>query len=211
MNISLFLKYLDELFPNVSCELTYNNHFELLIAVILSAQTTDKSVNNVTPNLFAHFPTPAAMAKANNQEIEELIKRLGLYRNKADSIIKCSQILVEKFDGNVPNDFDNLISLNGVGRKVANVILAEAFHIPALAVDTHVQRIAKRLGLANQDDSVLVVEKKLCQIIPIDSWCKVHHQLIHFGRYHCTAIKPKCERCKLKEICNFCQMKLIST
>ncbi len=194
---------LDHMFPNAHVELTHKNHFELLVAVVLSAQTTDVSVNKVTPNLFNQYPTPKLLSKADVKDVEKLIKTIGLYHNKAKNIVKLSAELVNRFDGIVPSDRKSLESLPGVGRKTANVVLSNAFNIPALAVDTHVARVSIRLGLAKQNDSVLQIEKKLNRKLPKDSWTKMHHQMIFFGRYHCLAKKPKCSTCPLFDICKF--------
>ena len=157
------LEGLDQLFPDARCELDHQNNYELAVAVVLSAQTTDASVNRVTPALFERFPDPGSLASGELAEIERLIASLGLYRNKAKSIKGMAEGIHERFNDNVPDNMDDLVSLPGVGRKCANVILAECFGVPALAVDTHVERISKRLGLADKTDSVLAVEKKLCK------------------------------------------------
>ena len=200
-NIERITSFFDELFPNAECELIHKNPFELLIAVILSAQTTDKSVNKITPNLFEAYPTCFDLAKANVKDVEKIIKTIGLYHNKAINIIKCAEEIVTFYNGQVPNNFDDLVSLSGVGRKTANVVLAVAFHIPAFPVDTHVARISKRLYLAFENDDVIKIEKKLNKKFPKEQWHKMHHQMIFFGRYFCKAINPNCEECKLKDIC----------
>ena len=201
----LFINYLDELFPNAKAELNFSNNFELLIAVVLSAQTTDVSVNKVTPKLFKKYPTPFDLSKADVNDVETIINSIGLYRNKSKNIIELSKILVEKYNGEIPNRREALESLPGVGRKTANVVLSNAFDVPAFAVDTHVERISKRLGIALENDSVLTVEEKLMALFPRQLWKKLHHQLIFFGRYHCTSKKPKCEICKMKDFCPFFQ------
>lgn len=201
--VEKIIKTLDQMFPDAHVELTHKNHFELLVAVVLSAQTTDVSVNKVTPKLFETYPTPFDLAKASYLNVEKLIKTIGLYRNKSKNIIKLAQQLVERFEGIVPNNRKDLESLPGVGRKTANVVLSNAFHIPALAVDTHVARVSIRLGLAKKDDSILQIEKKLNRKLPRESWTKMHHQMIFFGRYHCLAKKPKCNTCPLYDICKF--------
>lgn len=195
------LDTLESMFPDAHVELNHQNHFELLIAVVLSAQTTDVSVNKVTPHLFHHYPTPEALSNADLDHVESLIKTIGLYRNKAKNIIKLSQELISQYQGVVPNHRADLESLPGVGRKTANVVLSNAFNIPALAVDTHVARVSVRLGLAKSNDSVLDIEKKLMKKFPKERWQKAHHQLIFFGRYHCLAKHPKCETCPLYDIC----------
>ena len=200
-NIKLLLDYLDELFPSAKCELFYSQDYELVIEVMLSAQTTDKSVNAVTPILFAKYPSLEALNKASLEEIEEIIKPIGLYKNKAKNLKGIVKDLVERFNGQVPSDKNQLMTLPGVGNKTAGVIRAEIFQIPDLPVDTHILRISKRLKLANKDDDPLAVELKLKKIIPEERWIKSHHQLIHFGRYFCTARSPQCEKCKISDMC----------
>lgn len=201
MNIDLILSTLTEQFPDAHCELIHHNPFELTVAVVLSAQTTDVSVNKVTPNLFARYPTPQAMAQAELADLESCIRTIGLYRNKAKSIQALSKKLVEDFNGEVPHTMEELMSLPGVGRKSANVILSVCFDVPAIAVDTHVERISKRLGLARKNDDVLTVEKKLMRKIPKSEWSHAHHLFIFFGRYFCKAKNPQCKICGLQEIC----------
>lgn len=199
------VKKMEELFPDAHCELLHRNPFELLIATILSAQATDVGVNRVTPTLFAAFPTAKQLAIADEAAIIDCIRSLGLYRNKAKNIRLCSQQLVEQFHGEVPQTREALMGLPGVGRKTANVVLSVAFGIPAFAVDTHVERIAKRLQICRQKDSVLQVEETLCRKIPREKWSKTHHTMIFFGRYHCLARKPKCQECPLLEWCAYGQ------
>lgn len=187
MKVDEILWILEHEFPGAHSELDYKNPFELLIAVILSAQTTDIAVNKVTKNLFARYPDPESLANADVKEVEEYLKTIGLYRNKAKFIVKCSQQIMEDFNGEVPQTRTSLMKLSGVGRKTANVVLSEGFGIPAIAVDTHVERVAKRLKLAKKDDSVLEVEKKLQRKIKREDWHKAHHLLLLFGRYHSTA------------------------
>lgn len=194
--------YLDELFPNVGCELEYSKDYELVIAVMLSAQTTDKSVNAVTRVLFSRYKSLEELAKANLSDIEDIIHSIGLYKNKAANVLKIANKLLNDFGGVVPSDKDLLQTLPGVGNKTAGVIRAEIFKIPDLPVDTHILRITKRLGLANKSDDALATEKKLKKIIPEDRWIKSHHQFIHFGRYFCTARNPQCEKCKISCFCN---------
>ena len=184
------------------CELDFSNNFELLIAVILSAQCTDKRVNMVTKELFKVYDTPEKLASAKLKDVEKIIKPCGFYNNKSKNIIECSKQLVQSFGGQVPSDMDELMSLKGVGRKTANVVRAVGYKIPALAVDTHVFRVSNRLGLANSDN-VNMVERQLMDNIPKSDWIDVHHMLILFGRYYCKAISPKCEACPLKKYCNF--------
>lgn len=194
-------KTLNEMFPHAKAELNYQNTFELLIAVVLSAQTTDISVNRITPELFRKYPTPKDLKDAPIEDIEHLIRSIGLFRNKAKNIKALARVLDENYDGKVPSDRLQLESLPGVGRKTANVVLSNAFHIPAFAVDTHVKRISIRLGLAKPKDSVLEIEKKLMKRFPKSEWLRLHHQMIFFGRYHCLAKNPKCYQCPLYDIC----------
>ncbi|WP_314404421.1 endonuclease III [uncultured Granulicatella sp.] len=194
-----------DLFPNAHCELNHRNAFELLIATILSAQATDVGVNKVTPKLFERFPTPAHLAEASEEAVIECIQSLGLYRSKAKNIRLCAQQLLERFNGEVPHTREELVSLAGVGRKTANVVMSVAFNIPAFAVDTHVERISKRLQICRQKDTVLEVEETLCRKIPKELWSRAHHWMIFFGRYHCVARKPKCHECPLLEMCAFGQ------
>ena len=200
-NIAPLLSYLDELFPNAKCELFYTKDYELVIAVMLSAQTTDKSVNAVTSILFNKYQSLDALNEAPLEDIENIIKQIGLYKNKAKNLKGIVKDLIERFNYQVPSDKDLLMTLPGVGNKTAGVIRAEIFKIPDLPVDTHVARIAKRLGLAKNDDEPIEIERKLKRLIPEDRWIKSHHQLIHFGRYFCTARNPQCENCKIKDYC----------
>lgn len=195
------LDQLEIMFPDAHCELIHKNPFELLVAVVLSAQSTDNAVNKVTPALFESFPDPKTMANADIKDIEDKIKRIGLYRNKARSIQNLSKSLLTSFDGNVPQSMKDLTSLAGVGRKTANVVRSVCFDIPSIAVDTHVERISKRLGLAKVYDSVEVVEQKLKRKIKRERWNKAHHLFIFFGRYFCTARNPQCNNCPFQNIC----------
>jgi endonuclease-3 len=197
------LETLNQMFPDAHVELNHQNHFELLIAVVLSAQTTDISVNKVTPHLFKSYPTPIALANADVKDVENHLKTLGLYHNKAKNIIALANDLVEKHQQIVPNHRTDLEALPGVGRKTANVVLSNAFGIPALAVDTHVARVSVRLGLAKEGDSVLTIEKKLMRKLPKSIWQQAHHQFIFFGRYHCLAKNPKCLECPLYDLCKY--------
>ena len=197
-----------DLFPDAHCELNHRNAFELLIATILSAQATDVGVNKVTPRLFERFPTPAHLAEASEEAVIECIQSLGLYRSKAKNIRLCAQQLLERFNGEVPRTREELVSLAGVGRKTANVVMSVAFNIPAFAVDTHVERISKRLQICRQKDTVLEVEETLCRKIPKELWSRAHHWMIFFGRYHCIARKPKCHECPLLEMCAFGQIEV---
>lgn len=200
-NVKPLLDYLDEILPTAKCELLYSKDYELVIAVMLSAQTTDKSVNAVTPILFKKYPTLAALYDAPLEDIEEIIKPIGLYKNKAKNLKGIVKDLVDRFNSVVPSDKEQLMTLPGVGNKTAGVIRAEIFRIPDLPVDTHILRISKRLNLAKKDDEPIDVERKLKKIIPEERWIKSHHQLIHFGRYYCMARSPKCENCKISDMC----------
>lgn len=197
------IEYFDLILPNVTCELNYDNDIQLLIAVVLSAQTTDKAVNKVTEPLYERYPTCDDLYTLSVEEIQEFIKRLGLYKVKSKNVYNLIKIIKEDYDGSVPSAYNQLVDLPGVGRKTANVVLAEYFNIPAIAVDTHVERVSKRLKLAFAKDSVLTVEKKLMKKFPEEKWIKLHHQFIHFGRYICKAQSPNCEECKLTEYCRY--------
>lgn len=201
VNANEIVDEMEKLFPNAHCELKHESPFQLLIATILSAQTTDASVNKVTPALFQAYPTSKEMAKASIQEIEVYIQRIGLYRNKAKSIVACSKELECRFDGIVPYTHKDLESLPGVGRKTANVVRSVAFDIPSFAVDTHVQRVSKRLKLSKPNDSVEKVEAKLKRKIDRSRWNQAHHDFIFFGRYLCTARNPKCHQCPFISFC----------
>ena len=195
------LDYLDELFPNPVCELDYNKDYELLIAVMLSAQTTDKRVNKVTRVLFDRYKSLEELSKANISDIEDIIRELGSFRKKSVYVKDIATSLLKDWKGSVPNNREYLESLSGVGRKTTNVFLGVIYNEPTIAVDTHVERVSKRLNLAEDNDSVLMVEKKLMKKIPKEKWVKTHHQLVLFGRYYCKATKPSCENCKLRDIC----------
>ena len=201
MNANEILDEIEKIFPNAKCELHHESPFQLLVAVVLSAQTTDESVNKVTPALFEAYPTSKEMARASVSDIEPYIRRIGLYRNKARSISALSKDLEAKFDGIVPSSYKDLMSLAGVGRKTANVVRSVAFNIPSFAVDTHVDRVSKRLGLAKPYDSVEKVEEKLKRKIDRDRWNQGHHDFIFFGRYLCTARHPQCQKCPFTSFC----------
>lgn len=194
-------QYLDSLFPNAKCELFYSQDYELVIAVMLSAQTTDKSVNAVTSHLFKKYPTLKSFVDADIKDIENEIQSLGLYKNKAKNIKGIAETLYNDFNSVLPSDKNELQKLPGIGNKSAGVIRCEVFKIPDLPVDTHIIRISNRLGIATKKDEPIDIERKLKKIIPEESWIKSHHQLIHFGRYFCTARNPKCEECKIKKYC----------
>jgi len=189
------------MFPDAHCELRHSNPFELTIAVLLSAQCTDETVNKVTETLFQKYKRPEDYLAVSLEELEQDIKRIGLFRSKASNIQKLCQLVIDKYGGDVPREHAQLTELPGVGRKTANVVVSNAFGVPAIAVDTHVERVSKRLGVAKEDDSVLEVEKKLMKLVPRDMWTQTHHTLIFFGRYHCKAQQPKCEICPLLDIC----------
>jgi endonuclease-3 len=191
------------MFPDAHCELNHSNPFELTIAVLLSAQCTDETVNKVTTDLFRKYKRPEDYLAVPLEELEQDIRRIGLYRNKARNIQRLCQILIDKYNGQVPQQHEQLVELPGVGRKTANVVVSNAFGVPAIAVDTHVERVSKRLGLAAEEDSVLEVERKLMRKVPRDEWTITHHRLIFFGRYHCKAQQPQCEVCPLIDVCNY--------
>ena len=200
--IAAILDALRKTYPNVVTALDHRNAFELTIATILSAQTTDVGVNKATPELFRHFPTPEALAKANPTAVEQLIKTTGFYRTKAKNIIGAARVLVEKFQGKVPETMDEMLELPGVARKTANVVLGSWYGIPSgVVVDTHVLRLSRRLELTTNTEPIKV-EQDLEKIIPRDRWIKFSHELIHHGRQVCIARKPQCERCTLEHLCN---------
>lgn len=196
----IVLDYLDELFPDANCELLYDKDYELLIAVVLSAQCTDKRVNEVTRVLFSKYDLNG-LSKCSIREIEAIIRPVGTYTRKAYYIQEIARKLVLEKEGKVPNDRSYLESLPGVGRKTCNVVLSNLFGENAIAVDTHVARVSKRLGFAKDCDDVSVIEKKLMRIFPKEKWSRAHHQLVLFGRYHCKARNPLCVSCALKEYC----------
>ena len=194
--------YLDSLFPNPKCELNYNKDYELVIAVMLSARATDKMVNSVTGVLFEKYNFLELLVSSDIENIKRIIKRVGTYNKKAMFVKEIASELLTKYDGVVPNDRKALESLPGVGRKCANVILSNLFDYPAIAVDTHVSRVSKRLGLAKENDDALKIEKKLMKKFDKSVWSRRHHQMVLFGRYYCKSINPSCDGCKLKHICN---------
>jgi len=197
------LEYLDELYESPKCELNYNKDYEFLIAIVLSAQTTDKRVNKVTEVLFNKYDSLEKLSRADISDIEDIIREIGTFRRKSIYVRDIALKLVNDGYNNIPNDRKYIESLPGVGRKTANVFLSNIYAEPAIAVDTHVSRVSKRLGLAKNNDDVTVIEKKLEKKIPKDRWGKTHHQMVLFGRYQCKAIKPECDNCKLKDICEF--------
>jgi endonuclease-3 len=190
-----------EMFPHAHCELHHSNPFELTIAVLLSAQCTDETVNKVTAALFQKYKSPADYLAVPLEELEQDIRRIGLFRNKAKNIQGLCEILMTRYNGQLPEKHEQLVELPGVGRKTANVVVSNAFGVPAIAVDTHVERVSKRLGLVSPEDSVLQVEQKLMKKVPRNEWTQTHHRLIFFGRYHCKAQNPQCEACPLLEVC----------
>jgi endonuclease-3 len=200
--IAAILKALDETYPNAKCALHHRSPWELLVATILSAQSTDVRVNMVTPELFRRFPTPAAMAKASQADLEALVRTTGFFRNKAKSIKGAAQKIVGEFGGEVPQTLDELITIPGAARKTASVVLGVCFgKAEGIVVDTHVFRISRRLGLA-KGDTPQKVEQELMSVLPRDRWISFSHQIIHHGRQVCIARKPKCERCNLEQLCH---------
>lgn len=200
-NIKIIGDYLDEMFPNPKPELIFHSDYELLLAVMLSAQTTDKRVNTVTAVMFNKYPNLEKLMDAEIKDLENIIHPLGSFRKKAQYTKEIAKIIVEEYNGVVPTDKDILTTLPGIGRKTANVFLSEFYGYPAIAVDTHVERVSKRLKMAYLKDDVYKVEKKLERKFPKEEWSKRYLQLVLFGRYHCKAIKPNCSNCKLKDIC----------
>lgn len=194
------VRLLAETYPDADCALLHRNAFELLVATILSAQCTDKMVNTVTPALFARFPDARAMSEAKPAELERLIHRTGFYRQKAKSILSASQDLRDRFGGEVPRTLDELVTLRGVGRKTANVVLGNAFGVPGLTVDTHMTRIHRRLGLTRHEDPVKI-ERDLMKLVPEAEWTLHSHRVIHHGRVCCDARRPRCETCPLQAEC----------
>ncbi|MEW9109414.1 MAG: endonuclease III [Cytobacillus gottheilii] len=195
------LDTIGEMFPEAHCELVHENPFELVIAVALSAQCTDVLVNKVTRNLFKKYKTPEDYLQVSLEELQQDIRSIGLYRNKAKNIQKLCRMLIDEYNGTVPKTRDELVELPGVGRKTANVVMSVAFGVPAIAVDTHVERVSKRLAFCRWKDSVLEVEKTLMRKVPEEEWSVTHHRLIFFGRYHCKAQNPQCPECPLLEMC----------
>lgn len=199
MNDKIY-EVLDQLIPNPVSELDYNKDYELLIATILSAQSTDVRVNKITKILFSIYDLNK-LSKASNEEIENIIRSVGSYRKKTQYIIETSKSLIKNYNGIIPNDRLYLESLPGVGRKTANVVLKNLYNVPAIPVDTHVERVSKRLGIVNKDANVKEVEEELMNLIPKNEWNKVGDQILLFGRYFCTARKPNCKNCLLLNVC----------
>ena len=204
MNKDLIIEALDLLYPNAQCELKYQKDYELLIATVLSAQCTDKRVNEVTAIIFQRYDI-FSLAKANIQDIESIIKPVGTFRRKALYVSEIAKSLVANYQGIVPNNRVYLESLPGVGHKTANVVLSNIYNVPAIAVDTHVSRVAKRLKLAKETDDVTIIEKKLMKKFPKAKWSRLHHQLVLFGRYTCKSLKPECQTCPLNDNCPYYQ------
>lgn len=200
--INKIIEKIDEIYENPKCELNFSSNYELLIAVILSAQCTDKRVNLVTNELFKEYNTPEKMVTLSQEQLENIIRPCGFFHNKASHILNCSKELLEKYNGEIPREKEKLKSLAGVGEKTANVVLSTAFGEPAIAVDTHVFRVSNRLGLANSSD-VLKTQKQLENVIPVDKWIKFHFALVLHGRYVCKALSPDCKNCKLSSLCKF--------
>ena len=200
MNRDLIISELDRLFPNPKCELEYKNDYELLLSVMLSAQTTDKSVNIAVKDLYRKYNTLDKLDKLSIEEINSYIKRIGFHTTKSKNFKNIVSELI-KLGGRVPNNREILESMNGVGRKTASVVLATLFDVPSFAVDTHVFRVSKRLGITTLKDDVLKTEQKLKKYFDENTWNRVNSQLVLFGRYYCTSKKPKCENCNLKNIC----------
>lgn len=207
MMMSRIEEYLDYLFPEPKCELNYKTDYELLIAIMLSAQSTDKRVNSVTPVIFEKYSTLKALKEAKLEDLEVIIRPVGSYRKKSLYTKEIARRLVDEFDGVVPTDREVLESFPGIGRKTVNVFLSEFYNYPAIAVDTHVERVSKRLGLINNKATPVDVEKKLEKMFEKDIHIKLHHQLIHFGRYHCLARNPQCANCKLVTFCKYFKKK----
>ena len=195
------LNYLNEIIPNPVCELNYNKDYELLLAVMLSAQTKDARVNKVTKVLFNKYDSLKKLKEANIKDIESIIKELGSYHKKSEAVINIAKILDEKYNGKVVNNRKVLENLPMVGRKTTNVVLSELFNEPTIAVDTHVERVSKRLGLVKKDDDVIKIEEKLKRKFDKNIWSKLHKQFVLFGRYYCTSKKPSCDKCKLQMYC----------
>lgn len=196
------LNKLYEMYPDASCQLNHMNAFELLIATVLSAQTTDKQVNKVTEKLFAEYKTPQDFLTLTQEELESRIREIGLYKSKAKHILSLCKALIDNFNGEVPHTLEELTSLEGVGRKTANVVLSNAFNIPAFAVDTHVFRVSNRIGLSAGKD-VYEVEKQITKKVSEELWLLTHHTLIFHGRRTCKAVKPICSECGVNNMCKY--------
>jgi len=194
------VRLLCEMYPEADCELRFGSVFQLLVAVVLSAQTTDKSVNQVTKVLFEKYPDAEAIASMPEEELQQILKKVGMYRTKAKNVRKLAQIIMEEYDGMVPGNYEELIRLPGVGRKTANVVLANGFGQQRIAVDTHVFRVANRIGLVDEPD-VLKTELSLMEALPKNKWTHMHHALIWHGRRVCDARRPQCGFCRMSDLC----------
>ena len=201
--VKIVLDYLEKLISSPKCELIFNNNFELICAVMLSAQTTDKRVNEISKALFSKYPDFFSLSLANYDDVYNIIKPLGLAKHNTSNLILLAKQICQNYNGIVPNSFEELCKLSGIGRKTANVVRALGFNIPAFPVDTHVNRVAKRLGLAKEDDDILTVEEKLKRKIPKNKWIDSHHRFLLFGRYTCKSLSPACQNCGLKSICKY--------
>lgn len=201
--VKIILDYLEKLISSPKCELIFNNNYELICAVMLSAQTTDKRVNEISKVLFSKYPDFFSLSLANYDDVYNIIKPLGLAKHKTSNLILLAKQICQNYNGIVPNSFEELCKLSGIGRKTANVVMALGFNIPAFPVDTHVNRVAKRLGLAEEDDDILTVEEKLKRKIPRNKWIDSHHRFLLFGRYTCKSLSPVCQNCGLKSICKY--------
>lgn len=201
-NVNEILDILEKTYPDAHCELNHENAFQLLIATVLSAQTTDKKVNKVTESLFKKYKTPEDFLELSEEELQEEIREIGLYKNKSKNIIALCKMLIENYGGEVPRTMEELVKLPGVGRKTANVVLSNAFGVPAIAVDTHVFRVSNRIGIACGKD-VTETENQLMENIPKERWSRAHHLLIFHGRRTCSSRKPKCEECPIAPYCEY--------
>ncbi len=202
LQIKEVLRILEDVYGHTKTALTYKTPFQLLVATMLAAQSTDKRVNMITPQLFAKHPTAHSMSQLSEEELREYIKSVGLYKSKAKNILQTSKILAEKYDGDIPSTREELVKLPGVGRKTANVVLSIAKNVPAIAVDTHVFRVSNRIGLANANN-VLETEKQLMENIPREKWSQAHHWLIWHGRKICRARNPLCDQCPIAHLCAY--------
>jgi endonuclease-3 len=201
-NARVILNRLAKIYPDIGTALEYADPWQLLVSTVMSAQTTDENVNKVAPVLFDRYPTPEDLAAANPEDVEQIIYSTGYYRQKTKSIIALANALIEDFEGEVPADLDELVQLPGVGRKTASVVLAEVWDIPAIAVDTHVKRVANRIGLAETNDPAYV-ERDLKSLYPVERWTEISMIMIQFGRDVCDAKKPKCWECPLRDRCTY--------
>lgn len=202
-----YIERFDLLFPNAKCELNYRNIYELSVAVILSAQTSDQQVNKVTPKLFERYPDVLSLSNGNKEEVIGYIKALGLADRKSEYLIRFANTVLNDFHGEIPKTIDELTKIPGIGRKTANVIISEGYNLPGFAVDVHVTRVSKRLGLAEDFDNPDKIEIKLKEYFPIELWHKLHHQMIFMGRYLCKSQKPECDRCLFTKSCKYYNQK----